>query len=87
MGAYVNLVLDDVLHADTIEFSCPATPLSMGRTHSSMDESIRSLFQEIGLELIEYDTMTRTPLNDGKDRPQRVHVRLMGAAWLRKLRK
>lgn len=76
----MNLVMGDVLHADTIELLLPRTPLAAGQTHSSMEENLKALFESLGLELMAYEAATHTPL--GQDF---VAIKLVGRAWLRNL--
>lgn len=71
----MNLVFD-VLHCDVLEFSVPRSPLSMGQGYASLDEGFRALLASFDIELMEYDTATRSLVGD------RVHIRIMGKRWL-----
>ena len=92
----MNLVMADVMHCDVIEFTLPRTPLSSGVGYSSIEESMKAVFESFGLELIEYETAIRTHITetmrgiDANGAPvehqrHRVHFRLMSKLWLRNL--
>lgn len=76
----MNLVFD-VLHADSLQFSVPRSPLAEGRTHPTMDQSIRAVCESIGIELIEYDIARRFVVAQ----TDAVNITLMGKLCVRKL--
>lgn len=71
----MNLVLEDVIHCERLELNLPSTPLSRGETHSSIEENIKALCEQNGIQLIEYDSIQRFRIKD------RVHVRIYSLKW------
>ncbi len=75
----MNVVMNDVIYADVIEFKRSLTPLSSGQTHSSIADNLRAIFQEMGLELIDYHQCIRIPIT--VDNNPHVTVRVSGRLW------
>lgn len=71
----MNVVLGDLIYADEVAFSLPATPLSRGYTHGSMEENFKALFAEMGLELVTYDQVQRMQVG------LRVDITARGKGW------
>lgn len=71
----MNVVLSDLIYADEVAFSLPASPMARGQTHISMEDNFRALFDAMGLELVTYDTIVRIPVGDT------VQVTARGKGW------
>lgn len=74
----MNLVFD-VIHCDSLELVVPRTRLSEGRTHKTMDESVRALCESLHIELIDYEVAQRLCVND------KVHISIVSGAWVKRL--
>ena len=68
----------DALYLDTLDFSVPATALSMGHALPTMDAVYRALCESVGLELIDYASAMRIPVGD------RVLIQIRGGQWVRR---
>lgn len=85
----MHLVMDDLIHADVIEFTRPSSALVSGLTLSSFDENLKACFSEIGLELVEYGGAIRMPIDsihigaDGERRTRDIRFQVAGEHWLK----
>ena len=55
----MQLVMNDLLYCDSIEFTLPVTPLTRGATHATLQENLEAVFESIGLQLVVYGNMQR----------------------------
>lgn len=87
MSCCMNVVLGDVIQADTIEVTLARTALSSGSTHSSVEENIKALFESLWIEVVDWESLVRIPIGqcvDPKDARQ-VHIKLMSRSWVERL--